>query len=212
MILHAYVDVYVLCVCIVNHGHGYTTLQDVTAIMMFYSCTKVKVSSLNRHTDFIDVAAGVLRGNTLVPYLFIICLDYVLVTSIDVIKEIAFTLKKAISRRYLADTIMDVDNADDIALFPFTLTLAKSLLHSLEPATRGIGFHWNAHKTVNTYFNQVDISTLNGCSLKFLDKPIYLASNRGVDCYRKAIKHTKVWIKVELLPSSGFVSVHSVNP
>ena len=26
MILHAYVDVYVLCVCIVNHGHGYTTI------------------------------------------------------------------------------------------------------------------------------------------------------------------------------------------
>ena len=25
MILHAYVDVYVLCVCIVNRGHGYTT-------------------------------------------------------------------------------------------------------------------------------------------------------------------------------------------
>ena len=25
MILHAYVDVYVLCVCIVGHGHGYTT-------------------------------------------------------------------------------------------------------------------------------------------------------------------------------------------
>ena len=25
-ILHAYVDVYVLCVCIVGHGHGYTTI------------------------------------------------------------------------------------------------------------------------------------------------------------------------------------------
>ena len=24
--MHAYVDVYVLCVCIVGHGHGYTTL------------------------------------------------------------------------------------------------------------------------------------------------------------------------------------------
>ena len=26
MILHAYVDVYVLCVCIVGHGCGYTTV------------------------------------------------------------------------------------------------------------------------------------------------------------------------------------------
>ena len=29
MILHAYVDVYVLCVCIVSHGHGYTTQRKV---------------------------------------------------------------------------------------------------------------------------------------------------------------------------------------
>ena len=29
MILHAHVDVYVLCVCIVNHGHGYTTERAI---------------------------------------------------------------------------------------------------------------------------------------------------------------------------------------
>ena len=28
MTLHAYVDVYVLCVCIVNHGHGYAANRD----------------------------------------------------------------------------------------------------------------------------------------------------------------------------------------
>ena len=34
-------------------------------------------------TDYFDIVAGVLQGYTLAPYLFIICLDYVLRTSID---------------------------------------------------------------------------------------------------------------------------------
>ena len=34
-------------------------------------------------TDCFDIVAGVLQGDTLALYLFIICLDYVLRTSID---------------------------------------------------------------------------------------------------------------------------------
>ena len=34
-------------------------------------------------TDYFDIVAGVLKGDTLAPYLFIICLDYVLRKSID---------------------------------------------------------------------------------------------------------------------------------
>ena len=41
--------------------------------------------------DYFDVVAGVLQGDTLAPYLFIICLDYVLRTSIDKIKENSIT-------------------------------------------------------------------------------------------------------------------------
>ena len=44
-------------------------------------------------TDFFDMVAGVLQGDTLAPFLFIICLDYVLRTSIDLIKENGFKLK-----------------------------------------------------------------------------------------------------------------------
>ena len=49
-------------------------------------------------TDFFDIVAGVLHGNTLAPYLFIICLDSVLQTVIDLMKENGFILKKARSR------------------------------------------------------------------------------------------------------------------
>ena len=43
------------------------------------------------NTDFFNIIA---QGNTLVPYLFKLCLDYILRTSIDLMKENGFTLKK----------------------------------------------------------------------------------------------------------------------
>ena len=42
---------------------------------MLYSNIKVKVHSLDGDTDFFDIAVGVLQGDTLAPYQFIICLD-----------------------------------------------------------------------------------------------------------------------------------------
>ena len=61
--------------------------ETVTAIMILYRNTKVKVVSLDGDTDYFDIVAGVLQVDTLAPYLFIICLDYMLRTSIDKIKE-----------------------------------------------------------------------------------------------------------------------------
>ena len=57
-------------------------VETAAAIMMFYRNTKVKVHSPDEDTDYFDIVAGV-QGDTLAPYLFIICLDYVLRTSID---------------------------------------------------------------------------------------------------------------------------------
>ena len=61
--------------------------ETFAAIMMLYRSTKVKVHSPDGDTDYFDIVAGVLQGDTLAPYLFIICLDYVLTTCIDKIKE-----------------------------------------------------------------------------------------------------------------------------
>ena len=88
-----------------------------------------------------------LQGDTLAPYLFIICLDYVLRTSIDKIRENGFELTKRRSKRYPAKTITDADYADDLALLANTPNQAETLLHSLERAAAGIGLHVNANKT-----------------------------------------------------------------
>ena len=83
--------------------------------MILYRNTKMKVRSLDEDTDYFDIVAGLLQGDTLAPYLFIICLDYVLRTSIDKIKENGFKLTKKRSKRYPAKTITYTDNADDSA-------------------------------------------------------------------------------------------------
>ena len=55
---------------------------------------------------------------------------------------------------------------------------AETLQHSLGRAAAGIGPHVNAHKTEYMCFNQAgDISTLDGTSLKLVDKFTYLGSS-----------------------------------
>ena len=170
--------------------------ETVAAIMMLYRNTKVKVRSPDGDTNYFDIVAGVLQGDTLAPHLFIICLDYVLRTSLDKIKENGFKLTKERSRRYPTKTITDVDYADDIALLAKAPAQAESLLHSLERAAAGISLHVNAHKTEYMCFYQTgDISTLNCCALKLVDKFTSLinrdrhwhTTSKGIDSYRLAI-------------------------
>ena len=119
-----------------------------------------------------------LQGDTLAPYLFIICLDYMLRTSIDKMEDNSFKLAKEKSRRYPAQTITDSDYTDDIAFQANIPAQAESLLHSLEWAAAGIGLHVNADKTEYLCFNQRgDISTLNGSSRNLVDKFPYLGNS-----------------------------------
>ena len=172
--------------------------ETVAAIIILYRNTKVKVRSPDGDTDYFDIAAGVLQGDTLAPYLFIICLDYVLRTSIDNIRENGFELTKEKSRRYPAKTITDADYADDITLLANTPNQAETLLHSLERAAVGIGLHVNAQKTEFMCFNQKgNISTLDGTSLKLVDKFTYLGSS--VSSTEKDIdtRLTKAWTAID---------------
>ena len=152
--------------------------ETVAAITILYRNTKVKVWSPDGDTKYFDIVAGVLQGDTLAPYLFIICLDYVLRTSIDKIRENGFELTKKSSRRYPAKTITDADYADDIAILANTSNQAETLLHSLEWAAAGIGLYVNSHKMEYICYDQIgNISTLDGTPLKLVDKFTYLGSS-----------------------------------
>ena len=121
--------------------------ETVNAIMMLHKNTRAKVHSADGDTDFFDILAGVLQGNMLAPFIFIVCLDYVLRTSVDKIKHLDLTLTKARSRRHPAVTITDADNTDDLALMANTIADVQTLLHSLETASGDIGLYVNAKKT-----------------------------------------------------------------
>ena len=93
-------------------------------------------------------------------------------------KENGFELTKKTSKRYPAKTITDADYADDLALLANTHNQAETLLHSLERAAADIGLHVNAHKTEYMCYNQTgNIATLDGASLKLIDKFTYLGSS-----------------------------------
>ena len=102
-----------------------------------------------------DMVTGVLRGDTLVPCFFILCLDYVLWASINIIKKIVSHLKKKKEGEQQADNILqklpDADYVNDLVLLANTPAQADSLLHSLGQAIGGIGLYVNANKTVYIY-------------------------------------------------------------
>ena len=159
----------------------------------------MKICSPDGDTDYLDIVARVLQGDTLVLYLFIICLDYVFRTLIDKIKK-GFKLTKKRSRRSPAKTITDADYANGIALPANASAEAETLLHRLERAAAGIGLHINAHKTECMCFNQTgDIFTLNGSSLKLEDKFTYLGSSVSSTVTDINTRLTKVWTAINRL-------------
>ena len=125
--------------------------------MMLYRNKKAKVCLPDAGIDFFNIVAGVLPGNTLAPYLLIICLDYVLWTPIDLISENGFTLKKARSTWYPTETIIYLDYADDVVLLVNTPCQAIS---------QQDGLKWEGI-----------ISTLSGRPWKLVEKFTYFCSN-----------------------------------
>ena len=132
-------------------------------------------------TDFFEILAGVLQGDTLAPFLVVIALDYVLRTSVDLNNHLGFTLQKARSRRYPAKKITDADYADDLALFADKITDAEKLLHSLEEAAAGIGLY------------------VNGTSLKEVDHFSYLGSDISSTEKDVMIRIAKAWSALDKL-------------
>ena len=174
--------------------------ETVATITILYRNTKVKVRSAHGDTEYFDIVAGVLQGDTLAPYLFIICLDYVLRTSIDKIRENGFELTKKRSRRCPAKTITDADYADDIAILANTPNQAETLLHSLEREAAGIGPYVNAHKTEYMCYNQTgDISILDGTPLKLVDKFTYRGSSVSSTEKDTDTRLTKAWTAINRL-------------
>ena len=162
--------------------------------------TKVKVPSPDGDTVFFDIIACVLQVDTLVPYLFITCLDYELRSLLDLMKENGFTQKKERSRWYPARFIIDVDYADDIALPATPPPKAESLLHSLKREAGGVGLNFNDEKIEYMCSNQnqtSDISILRDSALKLVNKFTYLGSCFSSTEYDINTQLAKIWSAID---------------
>ena len=73
--------------------------ETVKGTMMLYTNTSSMVRSPDGDAHLFEITSGVLQGDTLAPYLFIICLDYPLRRSLEANKDLGFTLQYA--RKYL---------------------------------------------------------------------------------------------------------------
>ena len=120
----------------------------VEAIAVSYKETWAKVRTADGETEAFQILAGVLQGDTLAPFLFIIALDYALrCATSGKEEELGFTLEKRASRRVAAKMITDLDFADDISLLSDTVEQACTLLKAVEKECKRIGLGLNAKKT-----------------------------------------------------------------
>ena len=111
-------------------------------------------------TDYFKITAGVMQGDTLAPFLFVIVLDYALRKAIDGRElELGLTLIERRGRRYPPVCICDLDFADDIVLISNEIEQAKLLLYRVETECRRVGLGLNVKKTKGMFFN-VDVEPI----------------------------------------------------
>ena len=152
----------------------------VKLIEAMYKDTLARVITEDGLTEAFYILAGVMQGDTLAPYLFVIAIDYVMTTAL-VGKDLGFTVHPRRSRRHPAVKVTDVDFADDLALTTDTAAEAQDLLHSVELAANSIGLHLNESKTKYIGVNLSDddstiIKAVSGEELEKVDDFVYLGS------------------------------------
>ena len=174
--------------------------EIVAAIVILYRNTKLMVRSPDEDVGFFDILAGVLQGNTLSPFLFVICLDYVRRVSVDKCNEYGLTLELARSSRFHTKKITDADYADDVALLSDKSYNAQKLLYIQEKSAAFIGLHVNVTKTEYMCYNQDStIDTLNKILLKKIDDFVHIGSNIASTEKDVLIRISKSWSALDRL-------------
>ncbi|KAJ4949221.1 hypothetical protein JOQ06_020739 [Pogonophryne albipinna] len=123
------------------------------AIETMYAETRARVVTPDGNSEEFDILAGVMQGDTLAPFLFIMVLDYALRKAISGREQdLGFTLTPRRSRRHPTVVLTDLDYADDISLLSDSVEQAQELLNRVESECAKVGLRLNAKKTeVITY-------------------------------------------------------------
>ena len=150
-------------------------LETVNAIRTSYRETSCYVSTPDGDSDSFDIVTGVMQGDPLAPFLFIICLDYAMRSAI--LDTDGIVLKRRRSRRHPPQRLCDLDFADDIALIEETIKKAEELLHRVERDCQHVGLCLNPKKTKFMLVNSNDptpLTTSDGSIIERVDDFTYL--------------------------------------
>ena len=171
----------------------------VDAIKVMYVETSALVITPEGETDTFSIDTGVLQGDPLAPFLFVICLDYALRTTIS--DTDGLTLKRRYSSRYPAEVLPDLDYADDIALLENSIQTAQDLLNRVEKACQDIGLFLNVSKTKYMHLNpssDVQLYAFDGSPIECVRDFKYLGSYTDSG-YDMNIRIAQAWSSIHSL-------------
>ena len=118
----------------------------VDAIGVMYNNSKSAVMVDGSISDPFAVSTGVLQGDVLAPFLFVIMVDYLLKKATSDIDSGVVTHQRR-SRRHPAVVLNDLDFADDIALLETTIPRAQTQLTKTAAAAKDLGLIISVPKT-----------------------------------------------------------------
>ena len=118
----------------------------VNAISVLYKNSKSAVMVDGGLSDPFDVTTGVLQGDVLAPFLFVVLVDYLLKKATSQLDSGVVTHPRR-SRRHPAKSLNDLDFADDIALLESSISRAQAQLTKTAEAAADLGLVISAPKT-----------------------------------------------------------------
>ena len=147
----------------------------ISDIILMYSDTSSCVSTDLGPTKWFKTTSGVLQGDTLSPYLFIVLLDYALKKILQ--DDVGLVVCKRNGRRHPAIYIGVLAYADDICLLAESIDDVECSLHRLETSAAVIGQTINHNKTKAMHLGQASVRHVrfaNGDPVESCDKFEYL--------------------------------------
>ena len=174
----------------------------VKLIQCSYEDTLARVKTEDGLTEAIAILAGVLQGDTLAPYLFIIVIDYVMREALAG-RDVGFTLRKRKSSRHPEVKISDTDYADDLSLLTDTIDQAQEFLLSLESAAAAVGLHLNEGKTkfMATGYEDPSLVSTSGRQLEWVEDFVYLGAHLRSTEHDFNVRKAKAWAACHRLRS-----------
>ena len=170
----------------------------VQAISVLYHNSKSTVIVDGMLSDLFDVITGVLQGDVLAPFIFIVIMDWILRQSN--IDDIGFTMIPRRSRRYPEETLSNLGFADDVSLLSNSVKNAQAQLDRVSLVAAEVGLIINAKKTKVLAVNISDPRVLlNNNELEVVTDFQYLGSYIASAEHDMKCRKGKAWSAFWLL-------------